>query len=72
MVTDQKVLLLRRRIMEGKTLQASAAAAGMSARSAQRRQSENVVTGEPATSLVGICKRWAVRRQKQTTRHRYI
>ena len=29
MVTDQQVLLLRRRIMEGKTQQASAAAAGM-------------------------------------------
>ena len=61
MVTDQQALLLRRRIMEGKTQQASAAAAGMSARGARRRQSENVVTGEPATSLVGICKRWAVR-----------
>ena len=36
MVTDQQVLLLRRRIMEGKTQQASAAAAGMSARSARR------------------------------------
>jgi len=36
MVTDQQVLLLRRRIMEGKSQQASAAAAGMSARSARR------------------------------------
>ena len=36
MVTDQQVLLLRRRIMEGKTQQASAAAAGMSARGARR------------------------------------
>ena len=39
MVTDQQVLLLRRRIMEGKTQQASAAAAGMSARSARRWRS---------------------------------
>ena len=38
MVTDQQVLLLRRRIMEGKTQQASAATAGMSARSARRWQ----------------------------------
>ena len=38
MVTDQQVLLLRRRIMEGKSQQASAAAAGMSARSARRWQ----------------------------------
>ena len=38
MVTDQQVLLLRRRIMEGKAQQASAAAAGMSARSARRWQ----------------------------------
>ena len=36
MVTDQQVILLRRRIMEGKTQQASAATAGMSARSARR------------------------------------
>ena len=35
MVTDQQVLLLSRRIMEGKTQQASAAAAGMSSRSAR-------------------------------------
>ena len=34
MVTDQQVPLLRRRIVEGKTQQASAAAAAMSARSA--------------------------------------
>ena len=39
MVTDQQVLLLRRRIMEGKTQQASAAAAGMSARGARRWRS---------------------------------
>jgi len=39
MVTDQQVLLLRRRIMEGKTQQTSAAAAGMSARSARRWRS---------------------------------
>ena len=39
MVTDQQVLLLRRRIMEGKTQQASAATAGMSARSARRWRS---------------------------------
>ena len=38
MVTDQQVILLRRRIMEGKTQQASAATAGMSARSARRWQ----------------------------------
>ena len=38
MVTDQQVLLLRRKIMQGKTQQASAAAAGMSARSARRWQ----------------------------------
>ena len=38
MVTDQQVLLLRRKIMEGKTQQASAAAAGMGARSARRWQ----------------------------------
>ena len=38
MVTDQQVLLLRRKIMEGKTQQASAAAAGMSTRSARRWQ----------------------------------
>ena len=36
MVTDQQVLLLRRRIMEGKSQQASAAAAGMSVSSARR------------------------------------
>ena len=36
MVTDQQVLLLRRKIMEGKTQQASAAAAGMGVRSARR------------------------------------
>ena len=36
MVTDQQVLLLRRKIMEGKSQQTSAAAAGMSARSARR------------------------------------
>ena len=50
MVTDQQVLLLRRRIMEGKTQQASAAAAGMSARGARRWRSgslpsENVKGG---------------------------
>ena len=39
MVTDQQVLLLRRRIMEGKSQQASAAAAGMSASSAHRWRS---------------------------------
>ncbi|MCY4580608.1 MAG: hypothetical protein OXD31_16390 [Chloroflexi bacterium] len=39
MVTDHQVLLLRRRIMEGKTQQASAAAAGMSARGARRWRS---------------------------------
>ena len=39
MVTDQQVLLLRRRIMEGKSRQTSAAAAGMSARSARRWRS---------------------------------
>ena len=39
MVTDQQVLLLRRRIMEGKSQQTSAAAAGMSARSARRWRS---------------------------------
>ena len=39
MVTDQQVLLLRRRIMEGKSRQASAAAAGMSASSAHRWRS---------------------------------
>ncbi len=39
MVTDQQVLLLRRRIMEGKSQQASAAAAGMSASSARRWRS---------------------------------
>ena len=38
MITDQQVLLLRRKIMEGKTQQASAAAAGMGARSARRWQ----------------------------------
>ena len=38
MVTDQQVLLLRRKIMEGKNQQASAAAAGMGARSARRWQ----------------------------------
>ena len=39
MVTDQQVLLLRRRIVEGKTQQASAATAGRSARSARRWRS---------------------------------
>ena len=39
MVTDQQVLLLRRRIMQGKSQQASAAAAGMSASSAHRWRS---------------------------------
>ena len=38
MVTDQQVLPLRRRIVEGKSQQASAAAAGMSVRSARRWQ----------------------------------
>ena len=38
MVTDQQVLLLRRKLMEGKTQQASAASAGMGVRSARRWQ----------------------------------
>ena len=38
-VTDQQVLLLRRKLMEGKTQQASAASAGMGVRSARRWQS---------------------------------
>ena len=45
MVTDQQVLLLRRWIMEGKTQQASAATAGMSARSARRWQRGSVAVG---------------------------
>ena len=56
MVTDQQVLLLRRRIMEGKTQQASVATAGMSARSARRWQRgplpsvDKVVLALPAPS----------------------
>ena len=38
MVTDQQVLLLRRKLMEGKTQQASAASAGTGVRSARRWQ----------------------------------
>ena len=38
MVTDQQVVLLKQRRMEGKTQQTSAAMAGMSVRSARKRQ----------------------------------
>ena len=38
MVTDQQVVLLRRKLMEGKTRQAAAAAAAMSERSARKWQ----------------------------------
>ena len=38
MVTDQQVVLLRQKVMEGKTRQAAAAAAAMSERSARKWQ----------------------------------
>ena len=62
MVTDQQVLLLRRRIMEAKTQQASAAAAGMSARSARRWRSGNVAVGEEEAQLANLAARTRSRR----------
>ena len=52
MVTDQQVVLLRQRRMEGKTRQTSAAMAGMSVRSARKSQC-GVAVGDRARALGG-------------------